>query len=507
MNEKMILLITPEYPSEDDVNKNNIIHSHIKEYIKKKISVDVVCVNEDNDKKIYKYDGIEVHKIQYDELRSTLMSKTYDAILVDGLNEQYSKYLKTSYIIDTPIIAIENKKDDYKKLSKGINNFCVMEFQDSNDIEKEIGFIKDNIKEPSQIIRKFKEISDNPILTVTIPSYNAEKVLRKCLQTLLKSEYANLTEILVINDGSKDKTSEIGKFYEELTTVDGKSIVKIINKENGGHGSGINKGIELARGKYFRVVDADDWVDESAYNTFLKKLINEDVDLVLTNLSEARSFEEIPTIREYYNNLEPEKVYKFDDICTGKNGFEQWGPMLPTATYKLEKLKKADFKLLEKTFYVDMTYNAYSIIYIDTVKKYDLNIYRYYIGNEGQSVSEQGMKKNYKNHEDVTIELMRLVSEDKRFSDNKREYVLRRLCLPMAYVQYYINLDLFKSRKKFLIFEKRARQYKDVMQYEEFNKRIIKFHRYTKGIFIKITPFIRKQIGRVKNILRRLLNK
>ena len=338
MDTKKILLITPEYPSEEDVNKNKLIHLHVKEYLKNGIKVEVACINEKNNKNIYDYDGIEVHKDQYEELRSILMSKTYDAILVDCLNEQYSKYLKTSYILDTPIIVLDNQNIDSKSIEKKIENLLVMKFEDVNKMENEITFIKNNIKEPSQIIRKFEKKSDKQILTITIPSYNAENVLHKCLRSLLKSEYANQTEILVINDGSKDKTGEIGKLYEELTTIDGKSIVKIINKENGGHGSGINKGIELAKGKYFRVVDADDWVDESAYNAFLEKLINEDVDLVLTDLSEARSFEDIPTIREYYKNLEPEKVYKFDDICIGKNGFEQWGPMLPTATYKLENL-------------------------------------------------------------------------------------------------------------------------------------------------------------------------
>lgn len=504
MGKKRLLLITPEYPSQSNSSDNNFIHSHIKEYIKdENLEVEVACVNQENDKSLYEYEGIQVIRTVYEELRSILMSKKYDAILVYKLNKQYEKYLKTSYIKDTTIILIEDEENNYSIINKDIDNLTVMKL---NEIENEIAYIKQQIKELSDIIRKVDKVADNPVLTVTIPSYNAENVLHKCLQSLLKTEYAYLTEILVINDGSKDETAQIGKIYEKLTTVDGKSIVKIINKKNGGHGSGINKGIELARGKYFRVIDADDWVDEKAYNQFLEKLIKEDVDLVLTDLSEARSFEENPTKREYYKNLEPEKVYEFDDICIGENGFEKWGPMLPTATYKLEKLRKANFKLFEKTFYVDMIYNAYSIIYINTVKRYNLDIYRYYIGNEGQSVSENGMKKNYKNHEDVTIELMRIVVEDKRLSDRKREYVLKRLCLPMVYVQYYINLDLLRSRKKFLIFEKRVKQYKELMKYPEFNKRVIKFHRYTNGIFIKIMPFIRKQIGRIRGIISRFKN-
>lgn len=476
MDNKRILLITPKF-QEENSKEDQPDFLKLKEYARQGYKIQVVYTNNEIETKTcFEIDEISVIKTGLKDLRQILMSKKYDVILVNSNDKQYIHIIETSYLKDTPVIYWNNEEN------------------------RNINFIASHIKQPKDIIKQFSKVTENPILTIAIPSYNAENTLEKCLQSMLKSEYSYLTEILVINDGSKDRTAEIGKYYQELTTVDGKSIVKLIDKENGGHGSGINKGIELARGKYFKVVDSDDWLEEQPYNELLKKLIEENCDLILTDLSEARSFEEKLAVLDYYENLEPEKIYHFDDICVGKNGFKEWGPMLPTATYKLDCLKKANFKLFEKTFYVDMIYNAYSIIYIDTVKKYDLNIYRYYIGNEGQSVSQDGMKKNYKNHEDVTIELMRIVVEEDRLSDNKREYVLKRLCLPMIYVQYYINLDLFKSRKKFLVFEKRVKQYPELMKYSEFNKRVIKFHRYTNGLFIKMTPFIRKQLGRVRNL-------
>ena len=220
----------------------------------------------------------------------------------------------------------------------------VRKIQRKNTIDKEIQYIAQNVLKPNQIINHFEQIAEEPILTIAIPSYNAEKFLEKCLQSLLKSRYAYLTEILVINDGSKDGTSQIGKMYEELTMVDGKSIVKLIDKENGGHGSGINKGIELARGKYFKVVDADDWLEEEAYDKLLEKLVEEDADLILTDYCEARSFEDKPYKVEYYNNLEPNVIYHLDDVITGTYGFKDWGPTLPTSTYKTECLRKADRK-------------------------------------------------------------------------------------------------------------------------------------------------------------------
>ena len=359
MRNKKILFITPEFPSQSEEYSNNDSILKIKEYQKQGMDVDVAYVNDKIEQELtYEINGIIVQKAVFKKLRSILMARKYDAILVNSLDKRYIHYIETSYVNDTAIINWTDKE------------------------KRDISFIKDKIKEPSEIITKITKISDTPILTIVIPAYNAEKFLDKCLQSLLKTEYAYLTEILVINDGSKDETAQIGKLYQDLTSIDGKSVVKIINKENGGHGSGINKGIELARGKYFKVVDADDWVNEHDYHKLLEKLINEDTDLILTNFCEARSFEENPKKNKYYENLNPEITYNFDDICIGENGFVEWGPMLPTATYKLECLKKANFKLLEKTFYVDMTYNAYSIIYINTIKKYELDIYRYYIGNE-----------------------------------------------------------------------------------------------------------------------------
>lgn len=733
MGQKSILLITPSYPSPDNLYACGFVHARVKEYIKQGLNVEVACVYEYNSMAHYEIEGVQVYKTGFEQLRSILMCRKYDAILVHFFDEHYGYYLDTSYIKDTPIFlfnhgadilywnykefytpyftdeytlpdnlkksykkrdqyvrnfsnkdnvfwifvsesekkeaerinnlkfknsvvipniinqdvfsynkkdinlrknifmarrfdntkkyaidiavltilelsrrpffydlnfylcgegdfhsqlvepvekfsnvhivknflshnqikeyhgkcgialfptrndtqgvsALEaassglavvtsdleviheffdeslnticpvedvkayadvierlyNNPDEFEKISESMHKFTAEKCGKENTINKEIEYIKENIIYVDDMIRPVTEIAENPIVTIAIPSYNAEKFLNKCIPSLLKSEYAYLTEILIINDGSKDATATIGKMYEELTTVNGKSIVKLIDKENGGHGSGINKGIELARGKYFKVVDADDWVDEDQYNELLKRLINEDADLILTDYCEARSFEDKLHKVEYYKNLNPGTVYHLDDICTGSYGFPEWGPTLPTSTYKTECLRKADFKLLEKTFYVDMTYNAYSIIYIDTVKRYDLNVYRYYIGNAGQSVSEEGMKRNYKHHENVILELMKIVTNDDRLSVPKREYVLRKLLLPMVYVQYYINLDLFHSRKKFMIFEKRIKDFPQLLVHHEFNIRNIKFHRYTRGIFVGMNPLIRRGANRIR---------
>ena len=111
--------------------------------------------------------------------------------------------------------------------------------------------------------------------------------------------------------------------------------------------------------------------------------------------------------------------------------------------------------------------------------------------------------KNYKHHENVILELMNIVTNDERFTPQKREFVLRKLLLPMVSVQYYINLDLFHSGEKFRVFEKRVKQYPEIMKNHEFNIRHIRFHRATNGIFVGMHP----QLLRIADILRRIKNK
>ena len=85
-----------------------------------------------------------------------------------------------------------------------------------------------------------------------------EKYLDKCLTSLIVSDdKMPLLEVLVINDGSKDRSSEIAHSYEQKYP----QTFRVIDKENGNYGSCINRGLKEATGKYVKVLDADDWFD------------------------------------------------------------------------------------------------------------------------------------------------------------------------------------------------------------------------------------------------------
>ena len=104
------------------------------------------------------------------------------------------------------------------------------------------------------------------LLTFAIPCYNSEAYMEKCIESLLPG--GDDVEILIVDDGSHDRTAEIADAYEKKYP----GIIRAIHQENGGHGEAVNAGIRNATGLYFKVVDSDDWVDLDAYRKILDKL-------------------------------------------------------------------------------------------------------------------------------------------------------------------------------------------------------------------------------------------
>lgn len=90
------------------------------------------------------------------------------------------------------------------------------------------------------------------IISFTVPCYNSQEYMRNCVDSLLVG--GEDVEIVIVNDGSSDRTIDIAREYE----AEYPTIVKVIDKPNGGHGSGVNAGLKIATGLYYKVVDSDD---------------------------------------------------------------------------------------------------------------------------------------------------------------------------------------------------------------------------------------------------------
>lgn len=327
--------------------------------------------------------------------------------------------------------------------------------------------------------------TEEPVLSILIPSYNVEKYLRSTVASILDQRNAGKLEILIVNDGSKDKTAEIAAALQERVSYASRPIIRVINKENGGHGSTINVGIAEAKGKYFKVVDGDDTVDSEELAKLIDILENEDSDVVLNNYVEDFAHDNVTRQQNRYFVLKPGIQYCFDDLCYPCYGFSMFGPVMSCSSYKTEVLRNAGFKLLEKAFYVDMELNTYVSIFCNTVTYYNLNVYRYFLGHENQSVSWNSYLRNFKHHENVC---MRMVEAYYKYYDQitpvRRQYLLDQLIYPMLAFQYDLAIAKKHDRKAFESIDKRLSKYPEMYYSEPLGMKKIKFHRATGGVFV-----------------------
>jgi len=227
----------------------------------------------------------------------------------------------------------------------------------------------------------------NTTLSVVVPSYNSADYMHRCIDSLLVG--GDDVEILIVNDGSADATGEIADAY--AARYPGR--VRAIHKTNGGHGSTINTGLEVATGRYFKVVDSDDWVDADALVELLatlKRLVAEEasVDMVLSNFVYEKEGRERKNAVRYRKALPQARVFGWDEV--GRLRKTQYF-LMHSIVYRTQLLRDVRLQLPEHTFYVDNIFAYMPLPYVERIFYLDVDLYRYYIGREGQSVSEQVM--------------------------------------------------------------------------------------------------------------------
>lgn len=418
---------------------------------------------------MHKSHGIGLFATRYDSQAISCCESALSGCVVVSTNnpgitqEIYPKYNtlcdQENYIQYADVIErLYNNPEEYLQISKSMSEDIQKLYSYENTIGKELEIFKKDDKNKSRIL-KFKNELENPILTVLIPAYNVSEYLDHTIYSLLNQKNSNKIEILVVNDGSTDNTLDIAKKWENITRTDNGSIVKVINKQNGGHGSTINVGIKQAKGKYFRILDGDDTFDSQQFEEFINILEKENSDLILTDLVNDYALTNTRYYNKFYNSLKPEIEYNFDDLCYKGYGFKDWGPVLSTSTYKTEKLREKPFKLTEKIPYDDMEFNFFSIMHVDKVKYYPMYIYNYLLGRPNQSVSDSVLKNKCDKHEIMTINLIKHYNCLKEISFQKQNYLKNNIVLNMIATHYLICADYFRTGKKFRKFDKIMKKY------------------------------------------------
>lgn len=225
------------------------------------------------------------------------------------------------------------------------------------------------------------------LLSIAIPCYNSEAYMEKCVESLLIG--GEEVEILIVNDGSRDRTAEIADAYAKKYPT----IIKAVHQENGGHGEAVNAGLRNATGLYFKVVDSDDWVDREAYLKILKTL--EDllrgpvtVDLLISNFVYEKQGAVRKKVMQYRKCLPVEKVFGWSEMKHMPKGKYL---LMHSMIYRTQMLHECGLELPKHTFYVDNLFAFEPLPYVKNMYYVDVNFYRYFIGREDQSVNEKVM--------------------------------------------------------------------------------------------------------------------
>lgn len=223
----------------------------------------------------------------------------------------------------------------------------------------------------------------NKVLSISVAAYNVEKYISKTIQSVIETKNRDKIQLIIVNDGSKDSTLDIANEYASKY----RDCITVIDKENGGHGSTINKGIENAIGKYFMVLDGDDWLDTNELDRIIPFMENNETDMILLN-----------SVNCYEGGTNKKIVqfpdYNYDTVYEENDFGENLRVGLSCSIIKTLLIKKSGLRCLEKCFYEDLQYDAILTYLAKNFIYKNYFLYQYRLGREGQSVSMEGFQKH-----------------------------------------------------------------------------------------------------------------
>ncbi len=339
------------------------------------------------------------------------------------------------------------------------------------------------------------------VLSIIIPVYNMEKYIVKCLDSVINKDLPNTLEVIVVNDGSKDKSLNIALTYQILRP----DIVIIIDKPNGNYGSCINEGLQKAQGKYIKILDADDWYDTNSLKIFLEKLIDINSDLVITN------FTKVYNKHREHINYSFSKNEELDDSIMGRSDFARLS--MHAITYKTKLLQKNNYIQTVGISHTDEEWIFYPMRFVKTIRFYKLNLYQHLLERKGQTMDPKLFIRRYECYANI---LARMIDEYSQW--NIRELTkyqntyLRNRILILARCAYKIallntddqmiikslnKLDFIIYKNKKLYFElenmpiHRIFPYKFIKHYHKFhgppNKIMKQLYRFIEHIYRNYT--------------------
>ncbi|MBQ7012968.1 MAG: glycosyltransferase family 2 protein [Oscillospiraceae bacterium] len=321
------------------------------------------------------------------------------------------------------------------------------------------------------------------LLTVAVPCYNSAAYMEHCLDTLLTG--GEEMEILIVNDGStKDNTAEIADRYQAAYPT----IVKAIHKENGGHGSGVNAGVQHAAGMYFKVVDSDDWVNTDVLPQILAKLREfaaspEPVDMLISNYTYEHAEDGTSRTLKYTGRLPENCIFGWDEV--GHFRPDQH-ILMHSVIYRTQLLRDSKTELLHHCFYVDNIFVYQPLPFVKTMYYMDVNFYCYFIGREDQSVNEENFIRQVDQQLRVIYRLLEVCNPMTLEGPRRlRNYMLHYLSMMILIASVFLTLGKTE--------ENEAKRRKLWMDIHAMDEKLYRQLRYRSLCGFASMPVVRKR--------------
>lgn len=310
------------------------------------------------------------------------------------------------------------------------------------------------------------------LLTISVAAYNVELYLEELIESVISSKYLSNIELFIINDGSQDGTFTIAQKYATLYP----DSVFAIDKENENYGSTVNTSLSLAKGKYFKLLDGDDWYNTSELDKLIEGLKENDVDLVITPYTKVMMDDTQENTIVEIKGVEFHKVHQMNEVTPPNIGM--W-----SITYRTEMIKAMGLKLPTGISYTDTIYSTYPMSVVQTYVVLDCNVYQYRLGRDGQTVSVPSVIKSIDQLLEVNYEVIEFLKNIE--AKNNLEYLENRVASYFTHAEKALLLDINK----------------------EFYRKLIDFDQTIKrqlpSVYSRMTANTELKLVRVLNIIRK----
>lgn len=243
-------------------------------------------------------------------------------------------------------------------------------------------------------------------------------------------------EIIIVNDGSKDDTAKIADEYANKYPT----IIRAIHQENGGHGEAVNAGLRAATGLYYKVLDSDDWLDKDAFLKVikvLKEIVSEgqSLDMMIANYVYEKVSENTQKVIDYRSALPQGKIFTWSDVGHFRQGKYM---LMHSVIYRTQLLRDCKLELPKHTFYVDNIFVYQPLDKVKTMYYMNVDLYRYFIGRDDQSVTEANMIKRIDQQLRVNKFMIDCCDVMKIENRNLQEYMIKYLGIIMTVSSVYL---------------------------------------------------------------------